>query len=590
MSIRLIGLLVLAVIVLLVLRLAVDRVRNHSRLPRNRERHLRMRLHLRMRPGRGHATGFQLWWHFGRWASYRKSGQTRPSLSKAQRRRDADSHSVFLGRAHWLRGLRLPVQEHLLIFAPPRSGKTQMLARVVVHYPGPVLATSTKADLFLATSGVRQLRGPVIVLNPQEIGGRKAASTVRWSPVKGCEDRSVAIRRADGFANAVRAKKESDNAFFQDCARRYLRAMFHAAALAGGDARLVARWARSATKGGAADAEDILRASGAADWAAGLAELRGAAERTNATNAMVLAQTLGFLDDPALAEAALPGPGEMDVAEFLAESGTLYLIADPSGNDESPLSPYFAALANEVRYQAGMIGQASGSGRLDPPMLMALDEATQICRCPVDSWLADAGGKGVQIAVVVHGFAQLAKTWDDTGARIILDTSGCKVVLPGVDDPDTLDRLSKICGDHSYQHHGQEGWHQHPRMSPSMINQLPDGFALVKRGNLPPVVAKVAAVRRDREVRRAVRGGYQVAILAPVEHDEAIDADRDTFSVASHIADELQVAAADALAGRNDFGDVEIPDLVGAAGCIEDAEVVGADAAPARRPWHGGAS
>ena len=42
-----------------------------------------------------------------------------------------------------------------------------------------------------------------------------------------------------------------------------------------------------------------------------------------------------------------------------------------------------------------MIGQASASGRLDPPLLMALDECTQICRCPVDSWLADSGGKGL---------------------------------------------------------------------------------------------------------------------------------------------------------------------------------------------------
>lgn len=581
MSGRLILLLIAALIVLLIVRLAVSRVRCHADLPRNRERHLRMRLHLRMRPGRGHATGFQLWWHFGRWASYRKAGQTRPSLSRAERRRDADQHSVFLGRAHHRRGLRLPVQEHVLIVSPPRAGKTQLLGRFIVHWPGPALTTSTKADLFLATSGVRQLRGPVVVLNPQGIGGAAAASSVRWSPVQGCEDRAVAIRRADGFANAVRAEREGENVFFQKAARAYLRAMFHAAALVGGDMRLVARWAQNATKGGAVDAENILRAHGASDWAAQLAQLRGAAERTNATNEMVLSQTLGFLDDPALREAALPGPGEIDIEEFLTSCGTLYLIADPAGNDESPLSPYFAALASEVRHVAGMIGQASSSRRLDPPLFMGMDECTQVCKCPVDAWLADSGGKGVMIATVVHGQAQLAKTWGANGGRIILDTSGCKIVLPGVDDPDTLDMLSKICGDHAYRVRGGErdSWQQHPRMSPSMINQLPDGFALIKRGNLPPVVAKIAAVRKDRAVKRAVRRGYAVAILAAVERDEAIAAGHDTFPVASTLADELQVVAADALAGRNDFGDVEIPHLVGAA-----AETPASEDA-ARYPW-----
>jgi len=482
-------------------------------LPRNRERDLRIRLHLRRRPGPGHATGFQLWWYFGRWASYRKSGQTRPSLARLERARDADSHSVWLGRAHHRRGLRVTVQEHVLIFAPPRTGKTQLLSRILVHYPGPGLVTSTKADVFRDTSGIRLLTGPVATLNPQLIGG--IASTAQWSPVDGCRDRAVAIRRADGFANAVHGTGgDKENVIFRNAARAYLRAMFHAAALAGGDMRLVAHWALTATKGGAVQAEGILKAAGADDWADELAQLRGAAERTNATNEMVMTQVLGFMANPQLAAAALPGPGALDLPDFLARRGTLYLIADPEGNDESPLSPYFAALASEVRYVASMIGQASPSKRLDPPLGMFLDEATQICRCPIPSWLADSGGKGIQIFTVVHGEAQLAEAWGDHGRRIVLDTSGCKVVLPGVDDPATLEMLSKICGEHSYQERGEDKWHQHPRMSPSMINQLPDGFALIKRGNCPPVVAKLAAVRRDRQVKRATRGGWVTAELA----------------------------------------------------------------------------
>jgi type IV secretion system protein VirD4 len=556
---------------LIVLGLIVNSVRHHAHLPRNRERHQRMRLHLRRRLGRGHATGFQLWWHFGRWASYRKSGQTRPALSRRERCRDADAHSVFLGRAHHFRGLRLPVQEHALIFAPPRTGKTQLLSRVAVHFPGPELITSTKADVFRDTSGLRLLRGPIAVLNPQMIGGSAAASTVQWSPVEGCQDRAVAIRRADGFANALPA--DGENLFFKNAARAYLRAMFHAAALAGGDMRLVARWALTATKGGARDAEDILRAHGAGEWADELAQLRGAAERTNATNEMTMTQVLGFMANPQLALAALPGPGAIDLPRFLADCGTLYLIADPEGNDESPLSPYFAALASEVRYVATMIGQASPSRRLDPPLGMFLDEATQICRCPIPSWLADSGGKGVQIFTVVHGEAQLAEAWGQFGRRIILDTSGCKVVLPGVDDPDTLEMLSRICGEHSYRIHGQDGWHQHPRMTPSMINQLPDGFALIKRGNCPPVVVRLAAVRKDRMIRRARRAGYLTAILEPAVCPP------DLYEPEPALAGGLEL---EPVARLRPSGDRE-PALSGAS---EMADVLPAPAArPVSHPW-----
>jgi hypothetical protein len=40
---------------------------------------------------------------------------------------------------------------------------------------------------------------------------------------------------------------------------------------------------------------------------------------------------------------------------------------------------------------AARLGQASESGRLDPPLLMGLDEVTQICPVPLPSWLSDSG-------------------------------------------------------------------------------------------------------------------------------------------------------------------------------------------------------
>ena len=481
----------------------------HRQLPGNRVRHNRLRLRLRLHPGRGHATVFALWLHWGRFAAFRGSGRSRRSLSIWQRIVAGSlAYSIVVGRAHHRHGVRVPLEEHVLVMAPPRSGKTGWLARVIVHYPGPALSTTTRPDVYALTSGLRSRRGPIAVFNPQGVGGITATSTFRWSPVEGCEDRAVAIRRADAFANAL--PQEGENRFFQTSARAYLRAMFHAAALAGGDMRLVALWAKTGTKGGAQEAEEILRKHGALDWANELAQLRGKAEKTNATNEMVMSQMIGFMADPALAEAVLPARDDLDLVTFLREAGTLYMIADPGGNQEPPLAPLFAAMAAEVHHTAARIGQAAPGGRLDPPLLMALDEIVQVCPLPLPSLLADSGGKGIQIIPVVHGEAQLRTRWKGDGAQAVLDTCGVKVWLPGITDPNTLETASKLCGKAAYKEKGQEHHSRHEIMTPDMIRQLPARFALVVRGGLPPVVARLPMAWKDRAYRKARRGGWAV--------------------------------------------------------------------------------
>ena len=205
------------------------------------------------------------------------------------------------------------------------------------------------------------------VFNPQHIGG--VASTFCWSPVDGCEDPATAIRRADAFAFAVSQKGVEDGTFWSAKASDYLRGYFHAAALARYDLRAVAAW----VSGAEPDVpERILLAAGARQWAHTLAELRSEAHKTAATVRMVMSRALAFMADPALAARVLPRPGGgFDIPAFLAGRGTVYLIAE-AVSEEAPVAPLFAAMAAEIHYIAAQIGQASASGRLDPPLLMGL--------------------------------------------------------------------------------------------------------------------------------------------------------------------------------------------------------------------------
>src|SRR6202167_4943224 len=471
-------------------------------LPGNRARHLRIRLHLRLHPGKGFAHAFSLWLRWSRFAVLRRSGRIRRALPLRYRLLHPGEHSVFLGRAHYRHGLRIPMEEYLLAMAPPRTYKSAFLADVILRYPGPVIATSTKPDVYALTSAVRVQRGPVHVFNPQRIGD--VPSTFCWSPVDGCEDPATAIRRADAFAFAVSQKGVEDGTFWSAKASDYLRGYFHAAALARYDLRAVAAWVSGADPD---VAERILAAAGARQWALTLAELRSEAHKTAATVRMVMSRALSFMADPALAACVLPDPGEgFSIPQFLRDAGTVYLIAEATSGDVS-VAPLFAAMATEIHYVAAQIGQASQSGRLDPPLLMGLDEVTQICPVPLPSWLSDSGGKGIQVCAVVHGEAQLASRWEDHGRQVVLDTSSVKVFLPGITDVSTLQAASTLCGQASWKIRGQDHATRHDVATPDMIRQLPAGFALIIRGGCAPVIARLPRAWNRSAYRRARRLG-----------------------------------------------------------------------------------
>lgn len=269
--------------------------------------------------------------------------------------------------------------------------------------------------------------------------------------------------------------------------------------------RAVARWVGSVDT--TPEAAAILAAAGHQVWSDKIAELNGPAEKTAQTIRTVMSSALAFLRDPALAAAVLPdGTGAFSIDEFLRTGGTLYLIARNDGED-SALAPLFAALAGEIQYRATQLASRMPGGRLDPPLMMALDELTQICPVPLPVWLADSGGQGVCIWTAFHGYAQLRARWKDAGAQTVLDTSNVKVVMPGLADADTLEHLSKLCGQAGHGRIRDDGRGWHDVLTMDMIRRLPAGFSLLIRGGCSPVLIAVAKGWRYPRYRRLRRLG-----------------------------------------------------------------------------------
>ena len=174
----------------------------------------------------------------------------------------ASTRSI-LGRAHYRHRLHVPLEEHLLVMAPPRTYKTAFLADVILRYPGPVIATSTKPDLYHAdqracapstarcTCSTRSTSAPS---PPPSAGPRSTDARTRPPP-------SAAPTRS---RSPSRQKAVEDATFWSAKASDYLRGYFHAAALARYDLRTVAAWVSGADPD---VPERILLAAGARQWA-----------------------------------------------------------------------------------------------------------------------------------------------------------------------------------------------------------------------------------------------------------------------------------------------------------------------------------
>jgi hypothetical protein len=491
------------------------------RLPRNRVRHMRLRARLRLHPGHGHATVFELWLRWGRLAAARRARRSRPSLTRAQRLACPAQTSVLVARAHYSHALRVPVEEHVFYVSPPRLGKSGTLADVIAHYPGPVVATTTRGDLYELTARARADRGPVYVFNPQHLAD--IPSTMRWDMLAGCADPATAIRRAQPLAGIAAFKGEGED-FWAAATALWLQTLLHVAALRGATMDLVHYWALQRAP------QDFLQslpeAGGEAErWGALLAgQMTSAASRTTDTIRYMIASNLGFMVDPALRASVLPGPGPgmFDPAQFAREGGTLYLIAESRDDRPSPVAGLFAALVTEIYHQAALVAGQMPGGRLDPPMLWALDEITQTCPLPLPSLLADAGGRGIQIMPVVHGIAQLRSRWGKDGARTILDTCGTKVFLPGISDPETLEMASRLSGLMAARERGHEHDSRHAVMAEDMIRQLPvrrdgTGYAFILRNGLAPVIGRPPVIWRDRRYKKLIR--QPGPLLPPISHE-----------------------------------------------------------------------
>ena len=432
----------------------------------------------------------------------------------------------LLGRSH-ARGVWASVEDSILLLGPPRSGKgLHVVINAILDAPGAVITTATRPDNIAATLTARQARGPVAVFDPQRLADGLPAG-LRWSPVRGCEDPLTAMIRATGLASATGLSTGGveSGGFWEGKTRTALQALLHAAALDSRSPRELFGWTLSPSA--AADAVAILASNpnAAPGWADSLESMIHSDPRTRDSIWMGVSLALSCLADPRVLDAVSPMPGEhFDPVEFLTNNGTLYLLATGAGAGAS--WSLVAAFIEDLVETARHLAAASPGARLDPPLLMALDEIGNLSPLPsLPVLMAEGGGTGITTMPVLQSLSQARDKWGDHAAGAIWDASIVKVILGGSSSARDLQDLSALIGERdertdtiSVGDNGsrslQRSMRRVPVMPPETIRTLPFGTALVLLRSAPPLVTDLRpwTERREADQLRRQRTDVEAAL------------------------------------------------------------------------------
>ena len=349
----------------------------------------------------------------------------------------------------------------------PRSGKTTTLAvPITLAAPGAVVLTSNKTEGWKETAALRakQTGETVWTFDPQRIA--HASQTWWWNPLRDLTTVAEANRLAGHFVATVEDDRRD---IWGPAAKELLATLLLAAAVGGRSLVDVYEWlANEATPvpGG------LLREHGYDLLARTLRSTQDSPPETRGSVYFTARAATACLRDPQITAWVTPpascnndsrtnsfngidganGPngGAGPLVEFRPEDfptsrQTLYLLSKDEGGSAGPL---VAALTDRV-LRCGVAAAERRGGRLDPPMVLVLDAAANICRISdLPALYSHLGSRGIIPLTILQSYSQAVGVWGETGTKALWGAATVKLIGAGMDDPSFAEDLSRLVGDH----------------------------------------------------------------------------------------------------------------------------------------------
>lgn len=468
----------------------------------------------------------------------RTSIRLRPSLA-GTRPRDLhpDDTGLLLGRLKQPGGdgpdLWASWEDTVLAFMGPRSGKTTSLGiPYVLSSPGPVVATSVRADLAAATAELRAAAGSGLwIFDPQHITAARQRFWVDLLAVMTSVE--AAYRLAGHFVLTVNDPGRRD--IWGPAAQELLTALMLAAATSHRTLHDVSRWLDDPGTPTPADLLDDARyhalASSLRGAQAGAPETRDGIYQTARTAASCLhdEEIMAWVTPPA--RSRLPA---FDPARFAVTRDVLYLMSE----SRSAASPLIAGITDAVM-RAGRRRAEQAGGRLDPPMVLVLDEAANICKiADLPDLYSHLGGRGMIPVTILQSYEQGMTVWGEQGMAALWGSATRKLIGAGVDSPRLTRDVSALVGHHDVAVRSvsvgrevseQVSYQRRSILEASDIRSIEQGSALLlAAGSRPALIslkpwhARTDAPQIKAAVQRA-EAAIQVTARDSHKHSQAPD-------------------------------------------------------------------
>jgi type IV secretory pathway TraG/TraD family ATPase VirD4 len=331
-------------------------------------------------------------------------------------------------------------EDTTLAMMGPRSGKTAAIAApTVLRAPGPVLATSIRADIYTLTATSRAKCGTVWALDPQQIA--HLPRTFWWDMISEARTFEGAHRLAGHFVGLKGSAEKVESDFWLGAARSLLTGVFLAAARSGRRLADVQHWLATPTD---QTPLRVLEEMGPA-LADDLKSRMKTAPETREGIYQTARESVSSLLDPEIAAWVTPDDSlpQFRPDAFVTSTDTLYLLAKKG---TAGAAGVVAALTDAVLRAAERAAETQG-GRLDPPLLPVLDEAANIARIgDLPDFLSYCGGMGILPLVVVQNYPQGEAAWGKTGMASLWSTATVTLVGAGINDPRLAEDVSKLVG------------------------------------------------------------------------------------------------------------------------------------------------